>query len=69
MAKRLVHVVKADSNAIVHSQTVILNSLNDAVTTEEFEDIAWKTAVDDGDVPVGAKQSDYKFKIEMPKNP
>ena len=64
MPTRHVIVAERSSNKVVHTQNVTLNYLNLETARIDFEDTAWQTALEDGDVPRDAKRSDYVFVVE-----
>jgi hypothetical protein len=64
MPKRRVHVVEVNSDKVVHSEDIVLDSLNEATAQKEFEDIAWTNAKSDGHVPRDATRAKYKFTIQ-----
>lgn len=64
MPKRRVLVVEQESDVVVHTQVVTIDILNAPIDRKDFEDAAWETAIEDGDVPKSAKRSDYRFVLE-----
>lgn len=64
MAKRRVFVVERGSDKVVHTQVITIDTLNAPTARKDFEDAAWQTAIEDGDVSGDAKRSDYRFVIE-----
>ena len=64
MPMRNVIIAEKSSNKVVHTQNVTLNYLNLETARIDFEDMAWTTAIEDGDVPREAKRSEYVFIVK-----